>query len=89
MDIEEDFKIKILHSIWMATRTWYSDSLPAGRSGDRIPVRSKFSSVQADLGTHPVSSTVRAGSFAVRKRPGRCVYHPPLSSAKNKERAEL
>jgi hypothetical protein len=91
-DIEEDLKSKFLVASGMAKprqRRWYSDSLWAERSGDRSPVRTRFSSVQAGPGTQPVSYTISTGSFPVGKRPGRGVNHPPLSSTENKERLEL
>ena len=59
-----------------------SDSLRAGRSKDRIPVRSNFSvSVQAGPGAHPASDTI--------KWPGRGVDHHPPSSDEVKETVEL
>jgi hypothetical protein len=68
----------------------YSDSLRAGRSGDRIPVGARFSvAVQIGPGSHPASYTMGAGSFSGVKRPGRGVDHPPPSSAEVKERVEL
>jgi hypothetical protein len=68
----------------------YNDSLRAGRSGDRIPVWSKFSaSVQTRPGAHPSSYTMGTGSFPGVKRPGCTVYHPPPSSAEVKEGVEL
>jgi hypothetical protein len=66
------------------------DSLRAGRSGDRIPVGARFSApVRTGPGVHPASCTMGTGSFMELKQPGRGVDHPPLSSAKVKERVEL
>jgi hypothetical protein len=62
----------------------------AGRSGDRIPVRAKFSaSFQTGPGAHPGSYTMGTGSFPGVKRQGRGVDHQPTSSAEVKERVEL
>jgi len=68
----------------------YSDSLRAGRSGDRIPVEAKFSApVQNGPGAHPAFYTMGTGIFPGVKRSGRDVDHPPPSSAEVKERVEL
>jgi hypothetical protein len=65
----------------------YSDSLQAGRSGDRIPVGVRFS---APVQTGPrASRTMGTGSFPGVKQPGRGVDHPPPSIAEVKERVEL
>ena len=70
--------------------SWYSDSLRAGRFGDRIPVRARFSTpVQTGPGAHPTSYTMGTGSFPGVKQPGHGVDHPPLSSAEVKERVGL
>jgi hypothetical protein len=68
----------------------YSDSLRAGRSGDRISVGARFSApVHTGPGAHPASYTMGTGSFPRVKRPGRGVNHPPPSSAEVKERVDL
>ena len=68
----------------------YSDSLRAGRSGDRIPVEARFSApVQTGPGAHPASYTMGVGSFPGAKRPGRGVNHPPPSSTEIKETVGL
>jgi hypothetical protein len=59
-------------------RSRYSDSLRAGRPGDRIPVGARFSApVQTGHGAHPASYTVGTGSFPGIKRLGCDVDHPP------------
>ena len=56
----------------------YSDSLRAGRSGNRIPVGTRFSAlVQTGPGAHPASYTMGTGYLPGVKRPGRGVDHPP------------
>ena len=43
----------------------YSDSLQAGRSGYRIPVRATFTApVQTGTGAHPASSAMGTGSLS-------------------------
>ena len=64
--------------------------LLAGRSGDGIPVETRFSApVQTGPGAHPASYTMGTGSFPGVKRPRRGGDHPPESSAEVKERVEL
>ena len=68
----------------------YSDLLRTARSGYRMPVGARFSApVQTGPEAHPASYTMGTGSFPGVKRPGRGVDHPPISSAKVKERVEL
>ena len=64
----------------------YSDSLPPGRSGNRIPVGPRFSApVQIVSGTHPASFTIRTGSFPWIKRQGHGVDHPPYLAPRLKK----
>jgi hypothetical protein len=78
----------ILASGWLSR---YNDSLWAGRSGDRIPVETRFSaSVHTGCGG-PTSLLYSGSRFSVAgaKRPGRGVSHPPPFSAENKGSLEL
>jgi len=64
-------------------------SVRAGRSGDRIPVRTGFSApVQIDPRAQLASYTIGTASFAEVKRPGRGVEQPPPFSVEVKERVE-
>ena len=57
----------------------YSDSLRAGRSGDRIPVGMRFSAtVRTGPGVHLASYTMGTGSFPGVKRLGRGAALPHL-----------
>ena len=57
---------------------WYSDSLQAGRTRDRIPVGARFCApIQTGPGAYPASYTMGTGSFPGVKRPGLGVGHPP------------
>ena len=68
----------------------YRHSLWARLSGDRIPVRKRFSaSVQTGIGAHPPSCTNGTGLFPGVKWRRRGANHPPPSSAEVKERVEL
>ena len=68
----------------------YSDSLRAGRSGDRIPVEARFSApLQTGPGAISVSCTMGTGSFTGVKRPGRGADNPPLSKCRGHERVGL
>jgi len=68
----------------------YSDSVWAGRSGDRIPVRARFSaSIQTGPGAFPGSHTMGTGSSQEAKRPRRGVDHTPPFRVEIKERVEL
>ena len=68
----------------------YSDSLRAGRSGDRIPEGRDFPQPSRPApGAYPVSYTMGTGSFPGVKRPGRGADHPPPSKCRGQERVEL
>jgi len=61
----------------LCERSLYSDSLRAGRSGDRIPVGVRYSArLQTGPGAHTASYTMGTGYFPGVKRPGRGVDHP-------------
>ena len=64
----------------------YSDTLRAGRSGDRIPVGASFSATV--LVTHPAFCTVGVGYLTGDKAPGCGVGHPPhLASRLKREQS--
>ena len=68
----------------------YSNSLRAGRSGDRIPVRARFSApFKTAPEAHPASYTVGTESFQGVKRPRRGVEHANPSSAEVEGSVEL
>ena len=71
-------------------RSRYSDSLRAGRSGDRIPIGARFfAPFLTGPGAYPASYTMGTGNFSGVKRPGSGAAHPPPSTAQVKERVEL
>ena len=68
----------------------YSDSLLAGRSGDRIPVGRRFSApLQTGPGAYRAFCTMGTGSFPGVKRPGRVADHPPPSKRRGHVRVGL
>jgi hypothetical protein len=70
--------------------SWYSDSLRAVWSKDRILVGARFSApVQTGPGAHPAYYTKGPASFPEMKWPGHGIDHPLQSSAKVKESVEL
>jgi hypothetical protein len=57
----------------------YSHSLMAQRSGDRIPVRARFSApVQTGPGAHPASYTMGSGSFRGKAVRAWCLPPTPI-----------
>jgi len=66
---------------------WYSYSLQAGRSRDRIPVVARFSApVQKVPVAHTASYRMVTGLFLQVKRPWRGVDHPTSSRAEVQEK---
>jgi len=65
---------------WAGLRSWYSDWLRAGRSGDRIPVGARFSApVQTVPGAYPTYCTMRTESFpGIKSGRGVTLTPPPL-----------
>ena len=88
------FGIEVVYEKGPGCLNQYSDSLRAGRSGDRIPVggRDFLHPSRPALeggGAIQPTYTTGTGSFPGVKRPGRGVNHPPLSSAEVEGRVEL
>jgi hypothetical protein len=84
------FSFPLFYHYGPGKRSRHGDLLWAGRSGDRIPVGTRFSApVQTGPGAYPASYTVGTVSFPGVKQSGCGVDRPPLSRAKFKERVEL
>jgi hypothetical protein len=67
-----------------------SDSQCAGRSGDQIPVETRFSApVQTGPGAHPAPYTMDTGSYPGVKRPRRGVSYLTTSSAEVIHKVQL
>ena len=67
-----------------------SDSLRAGRSGDRTPVRARFSApVRTDPGAHPASCIMGTRSLTPGTAPGAWRWPPYPCRAKVKERVQV
>ena len=72
--------VACVHSGWYSR---YSDSLRVGRSGNRIPLGTRFSApVQSGPEAHPATYAMRTRLFpGVKAAGGRGVNNPPLSVA--------
>jgi hypothetical protein len=83
--------LKLQKSLAAGYRSRCSDCLPAGRSGDRIPVLGSFSApLQTDPEAHLASCAIGIGSFPGGKlRPGRDADPSTPSSADVKNRVPL
>jgi hypothetical protein len=69
-------------SVWQLATGW--------TSGDRIPVRARFSApVQTNTGAHPASYTRGTGSYSGLNWPGCGIDHPLPSRALVRKRVEL
>ena len=73
--------------MWAGYLSRYSDWLHAGRSGDRIPVKARFSApVQTGPGSHSASYAMGTGSFpGVKSGRGVKLTSPPSSAVVKKE----
>jgi hypothetical protein len=78
-------------AMWTGQLSRYSDWLRFGWSGDRSPVRARFSApVQTGPGAYPANFTMGTGSFpGGKERPRRDADPSPPSSAVGHERVEL
>jgi hypothetical protein len=83
--------LSVLNKCGLRLLTRCSNSLRAGRSGERIPVMTIFSvSVQTGLLSNPASNTMGTVSLCRGVRwPGRDFDHTPPSSAEVKEIVQL
>ena len=76
--------------MWGRQLSRYSNWIPAGRSGDRIPVRTIFSApVQTGPGAHPASCTMGTGFFVGVKSGRGVTLTPHPFQCRGKERVEL
>jgi hypothetical protein len=72
-----NWRSKIIYIYRRGQLSRYSDSLQAGRSGDRIPVETRFSApIQTGPGDHTASYTMDTRSFPGLSRPRRGTDHP-------------
>jgi len=92
MNIQIHIFIHLFIHPWAGQHSRYSDWLWAGRSGDRISVRARFSApVQTSPGAHPASCKMGTGSFRwVKSGQGKTLTsHPLLVPWSRKGRAIL
>jgi hypothetical protein len=83
--------VSLIDKVWVGQLSQYSDWLQAGQSGDRIPVRARFSAlVQTGPGTHPASCTMGTGSFpGLESGRGMTLTPHPLLVPRSKNRVQL